>query len=67
MSCRSCGATDQTEFASELSLHVLGLENVDKPAVWAFPKLLVCMACGFAELTIGENELRLLRINPTAR
>jgi len=50
----------QTTFAGEMSVHTLGLENVEKPVVWVFPKLLVCMDCGFTELTIAENELRLL-------
>jgi hypothetical protein len=60
MSCRSCGSENQSEFASEISFHILGLENVNKPTVFVFPRLLVCMDCGFAELTLAENELRLL-------
>lgn len=43
-----------------MSVHALGLENVDKPAALVFPRLLVCLDCGFAELTLAENELRLL-------
>jgi hypothetical protein len=66
MSCRSCGAENQTKFAGEMSVHVLGLENVDKPVVWVFPKLLVCMDCGFTELTIAEDELRLLGKGPAS-
>ena len=59
-SCRSCGFENQRKFAAEMSVHVLGVENVDKPVVWVFPKLLVCMHCGFTELTIAEDELHLL-------
>lgn len=47
-----------------MSVHTLGLENVNKPVVWMFPKLLVCMDCGFTELTVEENELRLLGKRP---
>jgi hypothetical protein len=47
-----------------MSVHVLGVENVDKPVVWVFPKLLVCMDCGFTELTIAEDDLRLLGKGP---
>ena len=61
MSCRSCGSGNRKNLAGELSVHVLGLENVDKPAVWIFPRLLVCMECGFTELTIEENHLRRAR------
>jgi|SRR5580704_649868 hypothetical protein len=64
MSCRSCGSKSQTKFAAEMSVHVLGLENVDKPAVSLFPRLLVCMNCGFTELTLAEEELRLLGKGP---
>jgi hypothetical protein len=66
MACRSCGSKDETEFAAEMSVHFLGLENVDKPQVWAFPRLLVCMNCGFTELTMAENELRLLGKGPAS-
>ena len=64
MSCRSCGLGNQKKFAAEMSVHVLGVENVDKPVIWVFPKLLVCMDCGFTELTIAENELHLLQEDP---
>jgi hypothetical protein len=64
MACRSCGLENQTQFAGEISIHILGLENVNKPTVWVFPRLLVCMNCGFAEFTIAENELRLLGKGP---
>lgn len=60
MSCRSCGSESQSEFASEISVHVLGLENVDKPVVMVFPKLLTCMKCGLTEFTMPAAELRLL-------
>ena len=59
-----CESSNQTEFASEISVHVLGLENVNKPTAMVFPRLLVCMDCGFTELTLGENELRLLGRGP---
>jgi len=64
MACRSCGSKEQRKFGAEISVHVLGVENVDKPTVWAFPRLLVCMNCGFTELTIAEDELRQLGKNP---
>lgn len=34
--------------------------GLDKPTVWAFPKLLVCLDCGFTEFQVEESELRLL-------
>ena len=64
MACRSCGSKDQTEFGAEIGVHSLGLENVDKPIILVFPRLLVCMNCGFTELTMSKNELRLLGKGP---
>lgn len=64
MSCRSCGSKNQTQFASEMSVHHLGLENVDKPVVLIFPNLVVCMDCGFTELSLAQEELRELGKGP---
>ena len=50
-----------------MSVHVLGLENVDKPVVWVFPNLLVCMTCGFTELMMTEEQLRLLGKDPASQ
>jgi hypothetical protein len=35
----------------------VGLENLDKPGVWLFPKLLVCLDCGFSQLKVPAREL----------
>jgi hypothetical protein len=60
MTCRSCGSQNQTEFGGEINVHFPGLKNLDKPAVLLFPKLLVCLDCGFTEFTITKTDLRLL-------
>ena len=43
-----------------LFFHFPGLEGLDKPIVWVFPKFLDCLDCGFMEFAIPETELRLL-------
>jgi hypothetical protein len=48
MSCRLCGSETQTEFASEISVHVLGLENVNEPTVMVFPKCIVLPTQGLS-------------------
>jgi hypothetical protein len=65
MACRSCGSETLTNFPAEISIHFPGIKNIDKPTIWVFPKLLVCMDCGFAELVIAENEL--LQLGKTSR
>lgn len=60
MVCRSCGSRNETKIAAEMMIHfpLSGLKNLDKPGVPAFPTLAVCLACGFTEFTISEDELR---------
>jgi hypothetical protein len=41
-------------------IHFLGFENLEKPEVMVFPKILVCLDCGVTEFTVPEAELRLL-------
>jgi hypothetical protein len=57
--CSSC-QTEST-FNSEIAIHFRGLEGLDKPIVWVFPEIAVCLNCGFAELTVPERELQVLR------
>jgi len=59
MPCRSCWS-NLTAFTAEINIHFSGLRNLEKPGVLLFPKLLVCMNCGFAEFSIQEAELGLL-------
>jgi hypothetical protein len=59
MSCRSCSSSNQQQFGSEINIHLRW--DLNKPAELIFPNLVVCLDCGFTELTIPEAELRLLR------
>jgi hypothetical protein len=60
MSCRSCGSVSQSKFAAEIGIHFPGLKNIEKPIVWVFPELVVCLDCGTAEFVVPEAELRQL-------
>jgi hypothetical protein len=57
MSCKSCQSTNQREFNGETAIHFLGLKGLNRPIVWVFPKLAVCLECGFTEFTAPEREL----------
>ena len=61
MSCKACQSDNQTLFPSEICIHFPGgLEALDKGQVLAFPRLLVCLNCGFTEFFVSEDELQLL-------
>jgi hypothetical protein len=60
MSCKSCQSRNRRNLNGEIGIHFPGLNGLDKPIVWVFPKLLVCLDCGFTEFAIPEAELRQL-------
>ena len=60
MSCLSCASGNQAEFPAEINVHFPSLKNLERPAVLVFPKLLVCLDCGFSQFTIPEKELALV-------
>ncbi len=65
MSCLQCASNFQGEFAAEMIIHFSGLKNLNKPGIWAFPKLLVCLDCGFSWFTVEKTELTLLANRPS--
>ncbi len=60
MACRSCQSPNQSIFDGELCIHFPGLKGLDKPMVWVFPKLIVCLDCGLTEFTVDQTELPVL-------
>ena len=43
-----------------MMIHFSGLRNIDNPGILVFPKVLVCMDCGFSDFRLKEAELVLL-------
>jgi hypothetical protein len=60
MPCKSCGSIKQSKFTAEMAIHFPGLKNLDKPVVWVFTEIAICLVCGTAEFTLPESELRRL-------
>ena len=60
MPCKLCGSVKQRKFSAEVSMHFLGLHNIDEPVVWVFPKVVVCLDCGTAEFVVPTADLRQL-------
>ena len=65
-SCSLCQSGNQAEFAAEMVLHFSGVEHLHTPSVLAFPKVSVCLDCGFSRFTTPETELRALRNDSAA-
>jgi hypothetical protein len=60
MYCPSCQSSNQQEFTAEIIIHFSGLENIDKPGVWVFPRVSVCLDCGSSHFATPKTELPLL-------
>jgi hypothetical protein len=56
MSC-PCRSGNETELTAEMIIHFPGLKNLDKPGIWVFSKLLVCLDCGSSHFTVPKTEL----------
>ena len=57
MSCQLCRSSNEAELTAEMVIHFSGLKNLDKPGVWLFPKLLVCLNCGCSRFTVPQGKL----------
>ena len=66
--CLLCASDREKEFTAEISMHFSELKNLGESGVLVFPRLLVCLDCGFSWFTAPEAALALLaRANPTWR
>jgi hypothetical protein len=61
--CKACASRDINTFGSEITLHFKGLVGLQKPVVFVFPEVVVCLTCGHSEFTMPETELRVLSTN----
>jgi hypothetical protein len=62
MSCKRCSSSStRKDLSAEIAIHFPGLAGLHKTIVWVFPKLVVCLDCGFAEFAVPDAELRVLR------
>jgi hypothetical protein len=61
MSCKSCSSGNLRNFPTEIAVH---LKDIGRPHVFVFHEILVCLNCGFTELVVEEDQLRVLAENP---
>ena len=60
LQCRSCGSANQQKFIAEVGIRSPGMKNVDKPSLFVFPELMVCLDCGLAGFVLPEEDLHVL-------
>jgi hypothetical protein len=60
MSCELCQSGNQAELTAEVMVHFSGLKYIDNPGVLTFPKVSVCLDCGFSRFVMPEAGLRAL-------
>jgi hypothetical protein len=60
MARNKCACENYREFNGEVAIHFPGIKGLDKPIVWVFPQLAVCLKCGFTQFTVPERELSVL-------
>jgi len=60
--CSLCSSRNEAEYNAEIMVHFDGRKHLENPGVLTFPRMLVCLECGSARLTIPENDLALLRV-----
>jgi len=57
LACRRCLSDNLREFSAEINVHFRGWEGLEKPTVWLWPEIVVCLDCGIAEFLVPEVEL----------
>ena len=60
MICQLCSSEKLKRFAGEVAIHFPGLRGLNKPIVWVFPEIWVCLDCGNAGLSVPDRELQIL-------
>jgi len=60
MACRVCKSNSSKTFNGEVAIHFPGLAGLDRPIVWVFPKMSVCLQCGLTEFVVPEREMKVL-------
>lgn len=59
--CKSCRSTNLADLTAEVCIHFPGLIALAVEPVFAFPKLKICLDCGFIESNLSKRELRQLK------
>jgi hypothetical protein len=58
--CKSCLGVNLKTFNGEMAVHFPGRAGLNKPIVWVFSTVVVCLHCGFTEFVVPARELCVL-------
>ena len=56
MACSQCMSNNLSVFPAEVNIHFPGIADLDKPSVWVFPSLVVCLDCGLAQFRLSLDQ-----------
>jgi hypothetical protein len=57
MSCLACASNNHVELSAAIVLNLATFQNADRACAELFPKLLVCLDCGFTRFNVSQHEL----------
>lgn len=57
MACAMCSSASQADFTTEMMIHFSRLKHLTNPGVLIFPKVSICLDCGFSRFTVPKTEL----------
>jgi hypothetical protein len=60
MSCKQCDSEQTKTFPAEVAIRFAGVNSLEKPIVFVFANLVVCLRCGLTEFRVPANELSVL-------
>ena len=60
MGC-SCSSEKRRIFTGEIAIQRQGSDELNKPIVWVFPDLVICLGCGVAEFEVPTDQLSSLQ------
>jgi hypothetical protein len=61
MSCKRCASRNQPGFKSEMTIAFREHENVNRAPVYICQDILVCLDCGYVELSLPPAKLEQLK------
>jgi hypothetical protein len=56
-----CESENRKTFMAEMIIRFPGIEGLNKPIVWLYPSISVCLECGRAQFVVPEKESEVLR------